>query len=202
MHHPEVQLAAHNEQGKLVRRGQLFRAVASKCRAECGFWSVVCRLGPVFGRVNRYAKVTSGTAVTFRETQSSLRIVYYVNAVYTNYSSQGLSVMRIGCVVVVALALSTCLGPGSSAQSQQPSPSGARKVTRQVTPDYPEAARRIGLGGTVKVIALVAPDGSVSRVEPVGGSPVLMQAAENAIMKWKYAPGSESRESVELHFRP
>jgi outer membrane biosynthesis protein TonB len=60
----------------------------------------------------------------------------------------------------------------------------------------------MGLGGTVKVVAVVGPDGSVKKVEPVGGSPILVQAAETAISQWKYAPGAESQESVELHFTP
>jgi membrane protein involved in colicin uptake len=49
---------------------------------------------------------------------------------------------------------------------------------------------------------MVGPDGSVKKVEPVGGSPILVQAAETAISQWKYAPGVESQESVELHFTP
>jgi len=58
------------------------------------------------------------------------------------------------------------------------------------------------LGGTVKVIAVVAMDGNVKSVEPVGGSPVLIKAAEDAVAQWKFAPGAESREIVELHFHP
>ena len=60
----------------------------------------------------------------------------------------------------------------------------------------------MNLGGTVKVVAVVAPDGSVKRVEPLGGSPILVQAAQNAVTQWKFAPGTESRETVELHFTP
>ncbi len=73
---------------------------------------------------------------------------------------------------------------------------------RQVAPTYPEVAKRINLGGTVKVTALVGADGEVKSVEPVGGSPVLLKAAEDAVSKWKFAPGGESRETVELHFTP
>jgi len=50
---------------------------------------------------------------------------------------------------------------------------------------------------------VVAPDGTVKTVEPVGGSPVLIEASKQAILKWKYAPASaESREEVTLHFDP
>jgi outer membrane biosynthesis protein TonB len=60
----------------------------------------------------------------------------------------------------------------------------------------------MNLGGTVKMIAVVGADGTVKRIEPVGGSPLLMQAAQNAISQWKFAAGAESREIVELHFTP
>jgi TonB family protein len=70
-----------------------------------------------------------------------------------------------------------------------------------VDPSYPEMARRMNLSGTVKVFAVVAPDGSVNSVEPVGGSPLLVESAENALRRWKYAPASaESKELVEFHF--
>ena len=89
-----------------------------------------------------------------------------------------------------------------TAQTQEPS-SESRKIVRKIHPRYPEIARRMNLGGTVKVIAVVAPDGKVMSVEPVGGSPLLIQAAKAAITEWKFAPaGTESREAIELHFNP
>ena len=110
--------------------------------------------------------------------------------------------MKSLLAMVVTCALSYSLVPALWAQNQQPSPESRRRVVRKVAPEYPLAAKRIGLGGTVKVVAVVGTDGSVKKVEPVGGSPILMQAAQTAITQWKYAPGAESQESVELHFTP
>ena len=111
--------------------------------------------------------------------------------------------MQMRCVAVLILALSYCFGPAGSAQGQQSSSNeGGRRVVRKVNPTYPEEAKRLNLGGTVRVVAVVAPDGNVKKVEPVGGSPLLVQAAEGAISQWKYAPGAESRETIELHFTP
>jgi TonB family protein len=104
--------------------------------------------------------------------------------------------------IFIAVALSCSLVTVVRAQNQQPSVESRRRVVRRVAPEYPLAAKRIGLGGTVKVVAVVGTDGSVKKVEPVGGSPILMQAAQTAITQWKYAPGTESQESVELHFTP
>jgi TonB family protein len=85
---------------------------------------------------------------------------------------------------------------------QQASADSTRKILRQTPPAYPELARKMNLGGTVKVVAVVMANGDVKSVEPVGGSPVLIKAAEDAVAKWKFAPGGESKEIVELHFTP
>ncbi|HVN20933.1 MAG TPA: energy transducer TonB, partial [Dongiaceae bacterium] len=104
--------------------------------------------------------------------------------------------------IFASLALSCFLGLAVLAQISQPSPESNRRVVHKVNPKYPEAALRMKLGGTVKLVASVGPDGSVKKVEPVGGNPILIDAAQNAIAQWKYAPGAESRENVELHFTP
>jgi len=77
-----------------------------------------------------------------------------------------------------------------------------RRVVRRIAPVYPDAAKRISLSGTVKVIVIVGADGDVKSAEAVGGSPVLIPAAQDAVSKWKFAPGVESRETVEIHFSP
>ena len=105
-------------------------------------------------------------------------------------------------VLLLSLLFSCCFGPAGMAQSQQSSNENARRLVRQTAPTYPELAKRMNLGGTVKVIAVVAADGKVKNVEPMGGSPVLIKAAQDAVAQWKFAPGGESREVVELHFNP
>jgi len=88
------------------------------------------------------------------------------------------------------------------AQGQTASDSG-RKIVRRVEPRYPEVARRMNVIGTVKVFAVVAADGTVKAVEPVGGSPLLVEVSTLAIKEWKYAAASsETKELIELHFHP
>ncbi len=99
------------------------------------------------------------------------------------------------------LALPSGLEPTMWAQAQPGLDSG-RKVVHKVQPAYPVIAKQMRLTGTVKLVAEVAPDGTVKRVEPVGGSPLLLQAAESAVARWKYAPGPESKEIIEMHFTP
>lgn len=97
------------------------------------------------------------------------------------------------CATVV---FSSCL-----ALAQQPE--GQRKILNQVTPQYPELARRMRLEGTVKLTVTVTPGGNAKSIHATGGSPVLLQAAQDAIRLWKWAPApQESQEFVELRFHP
>ena len=109
--------------------------------------------------------------------------------------------MRKSSVLMLVLVFVAGFGAAALAHGQD-SNEGGRRLIQKVDPRYPEVARRMNLGGTVKVVALVASDGKVKKVEPVGGSPLLVQAAQGAILQWRYAAGNESRETVELHFTP
>lgn len=109
--------------------------------------------------------------------------------------------MRTRYFLILGLLFSYCFGTAGPAYCQNES-DGGRKVVRKVEPHYPELAKRMNLSGTVKVIAVVAQDGAVKKVEPVGGSPILVEAAQSAISQWKFAAGAESREPIVLHFSP
>jgi TonB family protein len=89
-----------------------------------------------------------------------------------------------------------------SAQESQPS-EHARPVVRHVAPIYPELARRSQITGLVRLRATIAPNGSVKAIEPVGGNPLLLKAAQDAVTNWKYAPApTETQELIELRFSP
>jgi TonB family protein len=103
---------------------------------------------------------------------------------------------------VLMLLAVLCCGLGLTGWAQGEATDAGRKILRKVQPAYPEIAKELQLAGTVKVVAVVAADGGVKKVETLGGNPVLVQAAISAIVQWKYAPGGESREPIELHFNP
>lgn len=110
--------------------------------------------------------------------------------------------MRVRYFAMLFFLLSMCVGPARTAQGQSSAPEG-RRVVRKMMPIYPDIAKKMNLTGTVKVQATIAPDGTVKNVQPVGGSPVLIQAAEDAVYKWKFAAASaESKELIELRFDP
>jgi TonB family protein len=106
--------------------------------------------------------------------------------------------MRTGRLLFLLVLLGCSLG-SAAAQIQQGE--SGRLVVKKTSPRYPEIARRMNIAGTVKVFAVVAADGKVKSVEPLGGSPLLIEAAKEAITQWKFAPASaESKELIELHF--
>jgi TonB family protein len=106
------------------------------------------------------------------------------------------------CLIILFVALLTLTGGAAPAQDSDTS-QHARKVTRMVNPVYPELARRLQMSGVVKLWATVAPNGSVKSIEPVGGHPILIRAAQDAVTNWKFASApDETRELIEVNFKP
>ena len=76
-----------------------------------------------------------------------------------------------------------------------------RKVVRREEPEYPVLAARMNIHGTVKLKIWINPDGTVRRLEYIGGHPLLAESALKAVKAWKYEPSSrESTAAVELKF--
>jgi TonB family protein len=64
-----------------------------------------------------------------------------------------------------------------------------RAVKLRVPPVYPEIAKRMRIGGEVRLEATVDAQGKVKDVKPVSGNHMLEVAAEDAVRQWKFAPG-------------
>jgi TonB family protein len=76
-----------------------------------------------------------------------------------------------------------------------------RKVKTKVPPAYPELAKRMSVGGKVKIEVVITPDGHVRSTRVVGGHPLLVQACQDAVKEWKFVPASEeSTQIVEFTF--
>ena len=80
---------------------------------------------------------------------------------------------------------------------------GDRTVITRVEPEYPETLKRLYVGGTVRVEAIVAPDGTVESTQLIGGNPILGQTAMRAIKQWKYSRARAKQTLiVKLQFDP
>jgi len=103
------------------------------------------------------------------------------------------------CYLAIAI-LAICVWP---CLAQEQAEGGARAVTLRVVPVYPELAGKMHLVGVVKMRVTVAPDGAAKTMEVLGGNPVLVKAAQDAVLHWKWAPAThETKELIELHFQP
>jgi TonB family protein len=58
----------------------------------------------------------------------------------------------------------------------------------RVEPEYPDAARRAHIQGSVTLETLIGANGRVQQVTPVSGNPQLADAAVNAVRQWRYKP--------------
>ncbi|MGB8579995.1 MAG: energy transducer TonB [Candidatus Sulfotelmatobacter sp.] len=71
-----------------------------------------------------------------------------------------------------------------------------RKIITKVAPVYPELAKHMNIGGSVKMEVVIRPNGSVKSTKIVGGNPVLLDSAKQAVLKWKFAASSEETTGI------
>lgn len=76
-----------------------------------------------------------------------------------------------------------------------------RAILTRVAPTYPELARRMHITGTVVVHLTIQPDGSVSDAKVESGHALLGPAAQEAVKRWKFEPGSDTSDmTVDVNF--
>jgi protein TonB len=84
------------------------------------------------------------------------------------------------------------------------------KLIHRVAPDYPSAAKRDGIAGSVDLEVTISSSGVVEDVSVVSATPLDMfeKSAVAAVRKWKYDPRfvdglpTEARVKVHLDFGP
>jgi protein TonB len=70
---------------------------------------------------------------------------------------------------------------------------------KYVAPKYPRSAERRSISGWVEVVFTVALDGSVKDIDVINSQPgdTFVNAATNAVEKWRFEPVVENGETVE-----
>lgn len=87
--------------------------------------------------------------------------------------------------------------------AQQVQEEVSRKLISKVAPSYPEVARRMQISGTVRLEVQIQPNGAVENAKVIGGHPILAQAAQDAVKKWKWASAPQATtEVIEMTFNP
>lgn len=102
--------------------------------------------------------------------------------------------MRWRGIALLVLCAVTTLAPAAHGEME------GRKVKYRVTPTMPQIARQMNLRGTVRLEVVIAANGSVKSTRALGGHPLLIRAATEAVQKWKYEPGAETTTVIEFRF--
>ncbi len=107
----------------------------------------------------------------------------------------------LGLVAVMAGSAITC--PVVVVAQESKTEELTRKAKTRVSPVYPELARSMSITGTVRLAVVVTPNGQVKTAKAIGGHPILVNAAVDAMKQWRFesAP-TESSGVVEFKFQP
>ncbi|HWY07463.1 MAG TPA: TonB family protein [Candidatus Acidoferrales bacterium] len=74
----------------------------------------------------------------------------------------------------------------------------AARLVNKVTPLYPPLARQTRISGTVRLHAIIGKNGAVEQLQVVGGHPLLVQSALDAVRQWRYQPTLLNGDPVEV----
>lgn len=108
--------------------------------------------------------------------------------------------MRITLVILCVLTPAFFTLRAIAQKTDNKSP---RKLVYRESPGYPVTLREAHIGGIVRLEIVISAKGTVDSVSPLGGNPVLVEAASAAVRRWKYAPAdSETKTQIEFTFDP
>jgi len=71
-------------------------------------------------------------------------------------------------------------------------------LIRQTQPVFPAIAKAARVSGTVVLHATISKNGTIKDLQVVSGSPMLQQAAIDAVRTWRYKPYKLSNEPIEV----
>lgn len=71
-------------------------------------------------------------------------------------------------------------------------------LDERIEPEYPDAARRAHIQGSVILETLIGANGKVQEVAPVSGPPQLAEAAASAVRQWRYKPFTVDGQKVPI----
>ncbi len=72
------------------------------------------------------------------------------------------------------------------------------KLIAQPKPIYPPLAKQARISGTVRFTAIIGRDGTIQNLTLLGGHPLLVQSATEAVKRWRYQPTLLNGEPVEV----
>jgi len=74
----------------------------------------------------------------------------------------------------------------------------AASLIRKIQPVYPQLAKQARVQGSVHFTAIIGKDGTIQNLQLIGGHPLLVQAAQDAVKQWLYKPTLLNGDPVEV----
>ena len=74
----------------------------------------------------------------------------------------------------------------------------AANLIHMVQPAYPPLAKATRVSGTVEFTAVISKAGTIENLQLLRGHPLLVDAARNAVLQWRYRPTLLNGEPVEI----
>jgi protein TonB len=72
------------------------------------------------------------------------------------------------------------------------------KLVRRTMPVYPPLAKQARIQGVVRFTAIIGTDGTIRNLQLLGGHPLLVPSAQEAVKQWQYQPTLLNGEPVEV----
>jgi len=110
---------------------------------------------------------------------------------------------KIGFALPVGVLLMSSLFIGVFGAASSYAQDGDRRLITRIEPEYPDALKKLYIGGVVRVEVQVAANGTVKNTKLLGGSPILGQSTMKAVKQWKYVPAAADETlTVKIEFDP
>jgi protein TonB len=71
-------------------------------------------------------------------------------------------------------------------------------IIRKIQPVYPALARSARIQGTVEFTAIISKEGAIENLQLIHGHPLLVNAAREAVLEWRYRPTLLNGQPVEV----
>ncbi|HTA67537.1 MAG TPA: energy transducer TonB [Bryobacteraceae bacterium] len=72
------------------------------------------------------------------------------------------------------------------------------KLLRKIIPEYPSLAKAARVSGVVRLLGVIAKDGTIRNLQLISGHPLLARAALEAVKQWVYQPTLLNGQPVEV----
>jgi protein TonB len=111
----------------------------------------------------------------------------------------GIKLSRDGNGSVINVALNDSSGPASTPSRIRVGGNvAAVNLINKVQPVYPQLAKQARVQGSVHFTATIGKDGRVQDLQLIGGHPLLVQAAQDAVKQWVYKPTLLNGEPIDV----